>query len=106
MRDLIIEGEIVIFKPLAISKTVHLAYYTAKQLNIINKNFIWQIEKPKIKQSTLCSSYENDSLKDVDIFYKRISLQYSWIRRSFHNSFHDWKVIPLFLIKKKFGEKF
>ena len=41
MRDLIIEGEIVIFKPLTISKTVHLAYYTVEQLIIIKKNIIW-----------------------------------------------------------------
>ena len=50
MRDLIIEGEIVIFKPLAISKTAHLAYYTVEQLIIIKKKFIWQREKPKINK--------------------------------------------------------
>ena len=43
MRGLTIEGKIVIFKPLAISKIVHLALiktvpiFTAKQLNIIKK---------------------------------------------------------------------
>ena len=54
MRDLIIEGETVIFKSLAISKTVHLAYYTVEQLIIIKKNFIWQREKPKINKLLPC----------------------------------------------------
>ena len=40
----------------------------------------------------------------MDSFHKTISLQYSWIRRLFDDNFHDWKVIPLFLIKRKFGE--
>ena len=35
-----------------------------------------------------------------------MSLQCSWIRRLFDDNFHDWKIIPLFLIKKKFGENF
>ena len=81
--------------------------FTAEQLNIIKKNFAWQEKnKTKIKHSTLCNSYENGSLKDVDIFYKIKSLQCSWIRRLFDDNFHDWEVIPSFLIKKKFGENF
>ena len=112
MRGLTIEGKIVIFKSLAISKIVHLGLiktvpiFTVEQLNNIKKNFIWQVKKQKIKHSTLCNSYENGGLKDVDIFYKIISLQCSWIRRLFDDNFHDWKVIPLFLIKKEFGRNF
>ena len=48
----------------------------------------------------------NGGLKDLDIFYKIISLQCSWIRRLFDDNFHHWKVIPLISIKKKFGENF
>ena len=46
MSDLTIEGKIIIFKALAISKIVHLALinavpiFTVKQLNIIKNNFI------------------------------------------------------------------
>ena len=53
MTDLTIEGKIAIFKSLAISKFVHLALintaptFTAEQLNIIKKNFIWQEKKQK-----------------------------------------------------------
>ena len=109
MRDLTIEGKIVIFKSLAISKIVHLALiktapiFAVQQLNIIKKNFIWQGKKLKIKQSTLCSSCENGGLKDVNIFYK-ISLLYSWIRRLFDDNFHDWKVIGF--NKKEVRRKF
>ena len=78
--------------------------FTVEQLNIIKKNFIWHKKKTKIKRSTLCNSYENGGLKDIDIFYKIISLQCSWIGRLSDNNFRDWKVIPLFLIKKMFGE--
>ena len=48
MRDLAIEGKIVIVKSLVISKIMHLALiktvpiFTAEQLNIIKKKFIWQ----------------------------------------------------------------
>ena len=60
MRDLTIEGKIVIFKLFAISKIVHLALI--KTVPTFGK-------EKKIKHSTLCSSYENVDLKDVDIFY-------------------------------------
>ena len=85
MRDLTIEGKFF-FKSLAISKVEHLALiknlsiFTVEQLNIIRKNFICQGKKPKIKHSTLHNSYENGGLKNVDIFYRIISLQCSWIR--------------------------
>ena len=83
MRDLTHEGKIVIFKSLAISKIVHLALiktapiFTAEQLNFIKNNFIRQGKKTKIKHSTLCNSYENGGLKDIDLLYKIISLQCS-----------------------------
>ena len=51
MTALTIEGKIVIFKSLAISKIVQLALiktvpiFTAEQLNTTKKNFIWQGKK-------------------------------------------------------------
>ena len=51
MRDVTIEGNIVIFKLLDISKTLHLALikfvptFTKEQLNMLKKNFIWQGKK-------------------------------------------------------------
>ena len=50
--------------------------------------------------------YQTSGLKNVDFFFKIISLQCSWFRRLFDNSFCPWKVIPLFFINKAFGEHF
>ena len=33
-------------------------------------------------------------------------MQCSWVKRSFEDDFHDWKVIPLFLKGKNLGKKF
>ena len=112
-RDLTIKGKIVIFKSLAISKSVHLVLiktvpiFYCRTVEHYKKNSIWQRKKAKMKYSTLCNSYENGGLKEVvDIFCKIMSLQCSWIRRLFGNNFYVWKVIPLFLMKKKFWENF
>lgn len=45
-------------------------------------------------------------LKSVDIPKKIKACQYSWIRRLYGNFFHEWKLIPLYLIKKSFCTSF
>ena len=51
MRNLTIEGKVLVFKSLAISKIVHLSLITTvphaiiNQLNNIKKNFIWNGKK-------------------------------------------------------------
>ena len=72
----------------------------------IQKNFIWQGKKAKIKQSALCNGYENGVSKNVDLRNKITSIQCSWVKRLFEDDFHDWKVIPLFLIGKHLGKNF
>ena len=56
--------------------------------------------------STLCNGYENGGLKNVDLRNKITSIQCSWVKRLFEDDFHDWKVIPLFLIGKHLGKNF
>ena len=68
--------------------------------------FIWKGKNPKIKNSTLCNDYEYGGLKNVDIFSKVVSLQCSWIKRLFDNNFHQWKLIPLYLIRQYLGKNF
>ena len=68
--------------------------------------FIWKEKNPKIKNSTLCNDYEYGGLKNVDIFSKVVSLQCSWIKRLFDNNFHQWKLIPLYLIRQYLGKNF
>ena len=72
MRDLTTQGKILIFNLLAISKVVYLAliktaYFYCKTIEYYKKLCG---KKKKIKPSTLCNIYENDGLKDIDVFYK------------------------------------
>ena len=112
MRDLSLEGKVTIFKSLAISKIVHLVLVTNIPLSTIElliriqKEFLWGKQKPKIKHETLRNNYENGGIKNVDIFFKIVSLQCSWIGRLFDSNFHQWKVIPLKLIEKYLGKNF
>ena len=108
MRRLTLEGKIVIFKTIAISKIVFQAFITTVPKHIVNelkkiqKAFFWNNSSPKIKHETLCNDHRAGGLKNVDIPSKIIAFQCSWIRR-LDNSFHEWKVIPLYLIEKSFG---
>ena len=112
LRNLTIEGRIVVFKSLAISKVIHLALVTeitTSAINVLTKiqmEFLWKGNYSKIKNSTLCSDYEYSGLKNIDIFSKVLSLQCSWIKRLFVNNFYQWKLIPLYLIRQYLGKKF
>ena len=99
MRDLPIEGKITIFKTLAISKIVCLGLVTSVPAIIIKQlNKKTSFGKGRKQNKTLyCAkylrirwqnTYELGGLKDTDIFYKIISLQYSWVRRLFDKNFH------------------
>ena len=108
MRNLTLEGKIFIFKTLAISKIVSQSVITPVPRHIVNKleriqkAFLWKNSSPKIKHETLCNDYKGGGLKNIDILNKIIGLQCSWIRGLYDNSFHEWKLIPLFLIEKSF----
>ena len=72
----------------------------------IQKNFIWQGKKAKTTHSNLCNGYENGGFKNVDLRNKITSIQCSWVKRLFEDDFHDWKVIPLFLIGRHLSKNF
>ena len=80
MPQLNIKGKSLAFKTLAISKVVHLALVkdvpssTIAQLEKIKKQFIWIDENPKLKNTTPCNEYQQEVLKNVDIFSKITSL--------------------------------
>ena len=104
MRRLTLEGRNAVFKSSAISTVIHLLLITKLRNNTIDltykiqKNFLWQGKKAKIKPSTLCNVYENGGLKNVDFRNKILSIPCSWVKRLFEDDFHDWKVIPLLLV--------
>ena len=62
--------------------------------------------KKKKKKENLCYDFKHGGLKNVNIQKKIISLQCSWVRRQYDDSFHEWKVILLKLIKKSFKSHF
>ena len=98
MRSVSLEGKIIVFKSLAISKIIYLSPLASvpniivEELIKVQRNFLLNFTAPKIK--------------NVDVFFKIISLQCSWFRRLFDNSFHQWKVILLFFFNKNFCEHF
>ena len=60
MKNLTLEGRIVAFKMLTISKIVFLAlltkilYQIVKELEKIQKYFLWKDTTPKIRHETTC----------------------------------------------------
>ena len=66
MRQITIEGKILIFKNLAISKVAHLALVkdlpssTIAQLEKIRKQFIWKNGNPKLKHTTSVTSMNKE----------------------------------------------
>ena len=75
-------------------------------VSIIQKNFFWQGKKAKIKHSTLCNGFEKGGIKNVDLRNKIKSMQCSRVKRLFEDDFHNWKIIPLFLIGKHLVKNF
>ena len=59
-----------------------------------------------MKHETICKDFQYGGLKNVDIKSKTISLQCSCVKKLYDESFHEWKIIPLTLIKNTFGQCF
>ena len=65
------------------------------------------MERKKSKNKTFNTfSYEDRGLKEVDVFSKVISLQRSCIKGLYDQNFHEWKIIPSYLIKTIFCKNF
>ena len=111
MRQVTLEGKNTVFKSLAVTKIIHLLLIiklhnnTIDLLYNIQKYFICQGKKVNIKHSTFCNGHEKGGLKNVDLRNKMASIQCCWVKRLFADDFHDWKIMPVFLIGKHFGEK-
>ena len=65
IRNFTLEGRIIVFKTLAISKIVCLALLTkisfqlVKELKKIQKYFLWKNSTPKINHQTTCKDYKD-----------------------------------------------
>ena len=99
-RGLTLAGRILIFKSMALSKTVYTATMVRPSkkfvdlLSSIKQNIIWNGHRPKIKHSTPVRGYAEGEYKDVDIQSQLESLEIIWIRRFLDDNFHAWKLIP------------
>ena len=100
------------FQNISFIKTTFLAQVLVIPNQIIDglqqmqKYFLWNSSSPKVKHETICKDFQYGGLKNVDIKSKIVSLQCSWIKKLYDESFHEWKIIPLTLIKNTFGECF
>ena len=102
MRYLSIEGKIVVFKTLALSKLVYLALLTVIPNHTTEEAAKIQ-KSPKLKHETLRMEFRGGGLKSVDIRFKFVSLQCSSVIKLFNDCFHEWKIVPLHLLNKYFG---
>ena len=56
-------------------------------LNSIQKNFIWNNSRAKIKHSSIIADYKEGGYKDIDISSKLLAMKISWIKRFLDDNF-------------------
>ena len=107
-RNLTLSGRIAIFKTMALSKIVYISLLSCTPSSIIDKvveiqnEFLWDSKKPKMKHNSLINDYAQGGLKKVDIRKKIWALRLSWIKRLYSGAYHPWKIIPKFLLEKRY----
>ena len=95
-RFLSIQGKIIVFKTLGFSKIIYVSYLSIVPRDVlqvlegIQKSFIWDGKKAKIKHSTLTNDYCKGGLKDIDISSKFDALHLSWLSRFYNDNKHPW----------------
>ena len=93
MRNLSLVGKITVFKSLAFSKIVFLAFLTLLLNNII--------KELKHVQSFygLTKTLKLNLTLSVDIVHKINALKCSWIQKLYNDNFDEWRIIPLRYVK-------
>ena len=80
-RELTLVGKILIFKTMALSKIIYIATIKVPfkvimdEFDLIQKEFIWDSKRPKIKNPILIADYSDRGYRNVDIKSKRTSLK-------------------------------
>ena len=104
-RGLTLVGKILIFKTMALSKILYIATMKVPsklildELDLIQKEFIWDSKRPKIKHSILIADYSEGGYKNADIKSKLMSLKLIWIKRLLDDNLHTWKHLSkIFLV--------
>ena len=113
-RGLTIARRIQIFKTLAISKTLYISTMRnpptqfLNLLNSIQKDFIWNKSRAKIKYCSIIADYKEGGYRVVDISSKLLAIKISWIKRFLDDNFHPWKILPtssIFHYNLQLGER-
>ena len=107
MRIFLLEGRMVVFKMLTISKIVFLALLTKippppppspppplSCQRVRENTKIFFLQRLYSKNERTCKDYKDCGLKRVDISPKIVRLQCSWVQRLYDNNFHENKLIP------------
>ena len=87
---------------MALSKILYIATMKVPsklipdELDPIQKEFIRDSKRPKIKHSILIADYSEGGYKSVDIKLKFMSLKLIWIKRLLDDNFHTWKHLAKF----------
>ena len=77
MRSLTLEGTMVVFKTLEISKTAfpksptEIPYQVIKELEKTQKSILWEISTLKIKDETACKDYKVGGLWQKLIYHTK-----------------------------------
>ena len=102
-RGLSLAGRILIFKSLTLSKVLYASTMkcpskqVVDQLNVMQRGFIWNNKKPKIKHSTLVAGYSEGGYKDTDIRTKLTALKVAWVTKLLDDNFSSLEIIPTIL---------
>ena len=98
-KGLTLAGKAFIFKTIALSKILYRATMAVPsepildELDLIQKEFIWNSKRSKIKHLILIADYSEGGYKSVDIKSKLMSSKLIWIKRLLDDNFHTWKTL-------------
>ena len=67
-------------------------------LNSIQKDFIWNNSRAKIKHCSIIAHYKEGGYKNIDISSTLLAIKISWIKRFLDDNFHPWKILPTRLL--------
>ena len=104
-RGLTLAGKILIFETMVLSKILYIATMKVPsklildEFDLIQKEFICDRKRPKIKHLILIADYSEGGYKNIDIQSNLMSLKLIWVKRLLNDNFHTWKhLAKIFLI--------
>ena len=112
MRNITLDGKIIIFKTLAVPKIVYLTLIISfskqliEEMQKIQKAFIWNNLTSKIEHETLFNSFMERLSQKAAILSKVAQCSWITISQVCDDNFHKRKLITHYLIKSNFGINF